>query len=45
MLVSSDKGINSAGYLGRAIPCFESSSSHLKKETEPISDISWFSKL
>jgi hypothetical protein len=31
MHLSSNKGINSAGSLGRAIPCFESSSSNLKK--------------
>jgi hypothetical protein len=45
IFLSSDEGINSAGSLGRATPCFESSSSNLKMETEPISETSWFWKL
>jgi hypothetical protein len=42
MFLSSDKEINSAGSLDRAIPCFESSFSHLKMETEPISKLHGF---
>jgi hypothetical protein len=42
MLLFSDEGINSVGSLDRVTPCFESSSSHLKMETEPISETLWF---
>jgi hypothetical protein len=40
--LSSEKEINSAGSLDRAIPYFEISFSHLKMETESISQTSWF---
>jgi hypothetical protein len=42
MFLFSNKEINCAGSLDRAIPCFGNSFPHLKMETEPISETSWF---